>query len=90
MVSYLEWICKLSVPQVIETNLNESQAKDLNPELDSLLQQPGLNNPFINANRGSCFNQRASDAISKMIKMAELSWEAFILALNFAHNTSYQ
>ena len=31
-------VCKLSVPQVIDNNLNELQAEDLKTELDSLVQ----------------------------------------------------
>ena len=42
------------------------------------------------ANRGSCFNQKAADDIHKMVNTAELSWEDFLPALKFAHNTSYQ
>ena len=86
---FVEWICKMSVPQVIDTNLSESQADDLKDELDLVLNQEIPNNPFIDANRGSCFNQKAADSINKMVHTAELSWEDFLPALNFAHNTSY-
>ena len=66
------------------------QAEDLKTELVSLLQQFELHNPFIDANRGSCFNQKVVDAINKMVRTAEMSWEAFLPAINFAHNTSYK
>ena len=44
----------------MDTNLNESQAEDLKTELDFLLQQTNLHNPFIDANHGSCFNPKSS------------------------------
>ena len=87
---FVEWICKMSVPQVIDTNLSEDQAKALKNKLDLTLNQDIPHNPFIDANRGSCFNQKAADNINKMVNAAELSWEDFFPALNFPHNTSYQ
>ena len=87
---FTEWICKLSVPQVIDTNLSEDQAKALKDELDTCLNQDIPHNPYIDANRGSCFNQKAADKINKMVNPAELSWEDSLPALNFAHNMSYQ
>ena len=87
---FAEWICKMSVPQVIDTNLSEEKAEALKDELDVFLNQDIHNNPFIDANRGSCFNQQASDSLNKMVNAAELSWEDFLPALGLAHNTSYQ
>ena len=87
---FVEWICKMSVPQVIDTNLSEDQSEALKDKLDLALNQDIPHNPFIDANRGSCFNQKAADSINKMVNTAELSWEDFLPALNFAHNTSYQ
>ena len=87
---FVECICKMSVPQVIDTNLSEEQAEAFKDELDLTLNQEVPNNQFINANRGSCFNQKAADSINKMVQTAKLSWEDFLPALNFAHNTSYQ
>ena len=80
----------MSIPQLIDANLSEIQAEALKNELDSVFQQEGPQNPFIDTNRGSCFNQKAADTINKMVKTAELSWKALPLALIFAHNTSYQ
>ena len=80
----------MAVPQVINTNLDEQQADDHKAELDDYLQQEAPHNPFIDINRGSCFNQKAADLISKTISTAELSWEDFLPALNLAYNTSYQ
>ena len=87
---FVEWICKMSVPKVIDTNLSEDQAEALKDELDLALNQDILHNPFIDANRGSCFNQKAANNINTMVNTAELSWEDFLPALIFAHNTSYQ
>ena len=36
---FVEWICKLSVPQVIDTNLSEDQTEGLKEELDTCLNQ---------------------------------------------------
>ena len=79
----------MSVPQVIDTNLSEDQAEARKDELDTCLNQDIPHNPFIDANRGSCFNQKAADEINKMVNAAELSWEDFLPALNFAHNKSF-
>ena len=57
---FVEWICKMPVPQVINTNLSKNQAKDLKDELNTPLNQEITHNPFIDANRGSCFNQRSA------------------------------
>ena len=81
---FVEWICKMSVPQVIDTNLSEDQAEALKDELNLALDQDIPHNPFIDANRGSCFNQKAADDIHKMVNTAELSWEDFLPALKFA------
>ena len=62
---FMEWICKMSVPQVIDTNLSEDQAEALKDELVTCLDQEIPLNPFIDANRGSCFNQKAADDINK-------------------------
>ena len=80
----------MAVPQVIDTNLDEQHADDLKAELDLYLQQEAPHNPFININRGSCYNQKAADLIAKTVSRAELSWEDFLPALNLAYNTSYQ
>ena len=89
-VCFTQWVCKMSVPQVIDTNLSEDQAEALKHELDIWLNQDVPNNPLIDANRNSCFNQQAADSLNRMVNAAELSWEDFLPALNFAHNTSYQ
>ena len=47
-------------------------------------------NPFIDVDRGSCYNQTAFDLVTKMVAKADLSWEDFMPALQFAYNTSYQ
>ena len=80
----------MSAPQVIDTNLSEDQAEAFKDELDLALNQDIPHNPFIDADRGSCFNQKAADNINKMVIAAELNWEDFLPALNFAHYTSYQ
>ena len=80
----------MAVPQVIAINLDEQHADELKAELDDYLQQEAPHNPFININRGSCYNQKAADLISKTISKAELIWEDFLSALNLAYNTSYQ
>ena len=36
---FVKWICKLSVPQVIDTNLTQAQAEDLKIELDTRLNK---------------------------------------------------
>ena len=87
---FTHWICHMAVPQVIDTNLDELQADELKAELDNYLQQEAPHNPFIDINRGSCYNQRAADLITKTVTRAELSWEDFLPALNLANNTSYQ
>ena len=87
---FVEWICKMSVPQFIDTNLSKDQAEDLKEELNTCLNQDIPHNPFIDANRGSCFNKKAVDGIRKMANTAKLRWQAFLLALNLAHNTAYQ
>ena len=60
---FAEWICKLLLPQVVDTNLNKQQAEVLKVYLDTLLQQDSLLNPLIDTQRGSCFNQKAADEI---------------------------
>ena len=80
----------MAVPQVIDTNLDEQQADDLKAELDLYLQQEAPHNPFIDINRGSCYNQKAADLIAKTVSRAKLSWEDFLPALNLAYHTSYQ
>ena len=80
----------MAAPQVIDTNLNEQQADELKAELDDFLQQEAPHNPFIDIDRGSCYNQKAADLIAKTVARAELSWEDFLPALNLAYNTSYQ
>ena len=80
----------MAVPQVIDTNLNEQQADELKAELDDFLQQEAPHNPFIDIDRGSCYNQKAADLIAKTVAKADLSWEDFLPALNLAYNTSYQ
>ena len=87
---FTHWICRTAVPQVIITNLDEQHADELKTELDDYLQQEAPHNPFIDVNRGSCYNQKAADLIAKTISKAELSWEDFLPALNLAYNTSYQ
>ena len=57
-------------------------------KLNILLQQDSVNNPLVDISRGSCYNQAAQNQIQKTVQKAELSWEIFILALNFAHITS--
>ena len=80
----------MAVPQVIDTNLEEQQADDLKAKLDDYLQQDAPHNPFMDINRGSCYNQKAADLIAKTVARAELSWEDFLPALNLAYNLSYQ
>ena len=80
----------MAVPQVIDTNLDEQQADDLKDELDDFLQQDAPHNPIIHINRGSCYNQKATNLIASTVARAELSWEDFLPALNLAYNTSYQ
>ena len=80
----------MAVPQVINTNLDEQKADDLKAELNDYLQQEAPRNPFIDINRGSCYNKKATDLIAKTITRAELSWEDFLPAINLAYNTSYQ
>ena len=58
-------ICRMAVPQVIGTNLTEQQADNLKAKLDDFLQQETPHNPFIDINRGSCYNQKAADLIAK-------------------------
>ena len=87
---FTHWICCMAVSQVIETNLDEQHADNLKAELDDFLQQEAPHNPFIDINRGSCYNQKAADLIAKTVARAELSWEDFLPALNLAYNTSYQ
>ena len=55
---FVEWICKLSVPQVIDTNLSEDQAEALKDELDITRNQDIPHNLFIDANSGSCFKRQ--------------------------------
>ena len=81
---FVEWICKMSVPQFIDTNLSKDQAEDLKEELNTCLNQDIPHNPFIDANK------KAVDGIRKMVNTAKLRWQAFLLALNLAHNTAYQ
>ena len=87
---FTHWIYRMAVPQVIDTNLNKQQADDLKAELDDFLQQEAPHNPFIDIDRGSCYNQKAADLIAKTVARAELTWEDFLPALNLAYNTSYQ
>ena len=87
---FAHWICKIAVPQVIDSNLNEQQVDDLKEELDILLEQEALHNPFIDISRGSCYNIKAADLIAKTVLKAELSWEDFLPAFNLAYNTSNQ
>ena len=51
---FTQWICKMAVPQVIDTNLTDEQADALKDELDNLMQLDIPHNPFIDINRGSC------------------------------------
>ena len=60
------------------------------PSSTAYLQQEAPHNPFININRGSCYNQKAADLIAKTVSRAKLSWEDFLPALNLAYHTSYQ
>ena len=87
---FTHWICSMAIPQVINTNLNEQQADKLKAKLDHFLQQEVPHNPFIDVDRGSCYNQKAADLIAKTVARAELSWEDFLPALNLVYNTSYQ
>ena len=70
---FTHWICRMAVPQVIDSNLDEQHADELKAELDNYLQQEAPHNPFIDVNRGSCYNQKAADLISKTISKAQLS-----------------
>ena len=47
---FVELVCKLSIPQVIDTNLSEDKAENLKDELDTCLNQDIPHNPFIDAN----------------------------------------
>ena len=47
---FTHWICRMAVPQVIDTNLDEQQADDLKAELNDYLQQGAPHNPFIDIN----------------------------------------
>ena len=80
----------MAVPLFIDTNPNDQQAKNLKSELDILLEEEAPHNPFIDINRGSCYNQKAADFIAKMVSKAELSWEDFLPALYLAYNTAFQ
>ena len=46
--------------------------------------------PFIDIDRGSCYNQTGADLVSKMVAKANFSWEDFLPALQLTYNTSYQ
>ena len=87
---FSHWICRMAIPQVIDTNLDKKQANDLKAKLEDYLLQEALHNPFIDINRGSCYNQKAADLIAKTVARAELSWEDILPALNLAYNTSNQ
>ena len=69
---FVEWICKLSVSWVINTNLNHDQAGTRKDESDSLLQQYRTNNPFINVERVSFFNTKTQEEIKRMVDRAKL------------------
>jgi hypothetical protein len=87
---FSEWICKMAVPETLETNLTEDKADQLQQELADLLQCQPPQATFVDSHRGHHFNLQAEKQIRRMVNTAELSWEDFIPALNFAHNTSYQ
>ena len=64
----------MAVPQVIDTNLDEQQADDLKAELDLYLQQEAPHNPFININRGSCYNLKAVDSHKSGTQLGRFSF----------------
>ena len=66
------------------SDIAEQNPEGLNNELDSLLHQDAPHNPFIDAIRGSCFNQKAADEINRIVTTTELRWEDLIPALSFA------
>lgn len=49
---FSQWICKMAVPQIIDTNLIRDQADALKDELDGLMEIDVPHKPFININRG--------------------------------------
>ena len=80
----------MAVPQVMDTNLNDHQANALKEELDDLMLVDIPHNPFIDINRGSCYNQSASVLDAKLVAKTNVSWEDFLPAVQFSYNTSSQ
>ena len=63
----------MAVPQVIDTYLTDEQADALKDKLDNLLLVDIPHDPFIDVNRGSCYNQAAFDLVTSMVAKADLS-----------------
>ena len=55
----------MAATQVIDTNCNNQLADQIKEELDTLMGQTTLHNPFIDIDQGLCYNQSAANLISR-------------------------
>ena len=55
---FTHWICRMAVPQVIDTNLDDQHADELKAKLDDYLQQEVPPKPFIQPHLDDHFKGR--------------------------------